>query len=171
MTEGLVVVGRISRPHGVKGEIRVRPYTESVITFQEYDRLYIKLRRGAARLLEITGSRPDKADVLIKVKGLDTRDEARTLSGAEVLVKREWLPDLEEGEYYWTDLIGLNAYDSAGKSLGQVRNMFSGGGGDLMVLAIDGREIWLPFNEEVVTEVDLETERVILSPPEGLLDL
>ena len=171
MTDGLVVVGRISRPHGVKGEIRVRPYTESVITFQEYDRLYVKLRGGVARLLEIAGSRPDKADVLIKVKGLETRDEARTLSGAEVLVKRDWLPDLEEGEFYWTDLIGLNATDVAGRRLGRVRNMFSGGGGDLMVLDIDGREVWLPFNEEVVKEVDLETERVVLSPPEGLLDL
>jgi 16S rRNA processing protein RimM len=171
MTDGLVVVGRISRPHGVKGELRVRPYTESVTTFQEYDRLYVKLQGRAARLVQVSASRPDKADVLLKVKGLETREDAQKLSGAEVLVKREWLPDLEEGEYYWTDLIGLDAFDDQGGNLGQVRQMFSSGGVDLMVLDVDGHEVWLPFNEEVVTEVDLSTGRVILSPPKDLLEL
>jgi 16S rRNA processing protein RimM len=171
MIDGLVVVGRVSRPHGVQGEIRVRPYTESVDTFQKYDRLYFKLQGRAARPVEVTGIRPDKADVLLRIRGLETRDEARKLSGAEVLVKREWLPDLEEGEYYWTDLIGLPVFDTRGQCLGTIRNMYSGGGADLMVLDVDGREVWMPFNEEVVTEVDLTVGRLILDPPKGLLDL
>jgi 16S rRNA processing protein RimM len=86
-------------------------------------------------------------------------------------VPRSSLPELQPDEYYWSDLIGLSVFDESGRLLGRVIRILPTGADDLLVLERDGREILLPFLEEVVQSIDLEAGRVVAAPPPGLLDL
>ncbi len=171
MAEDLVVIGRVTRPHGVQGELKVQPFTESTSSFSRFDQVIIRGRNRGEELREVLETRPHKNLVLIKLKGVRDRDQAEALAGAEILVRREWLPETEPDEYYWTDLIGLEGYGEDGLYLGRVENVFSAGAGDILVLKNAGREVLLPFEADIILEVDLPGGRFRARPPEGLLDL
>jgi 16S rRNA processing protein RimM len=170
MSPDLVVIGQVTRPHGVRGEVKVLPFTESPASFQHFDRVYTRRPGRDPEVLGIVEARPHKRLVLLKFKGVHTREEAEDLAGAEILVERNWLPQLEEDEYYWTDLIGLEVLDGEGHGLGTVKNIFTNGVDDILVIVRDGREILLPFRGEIIDEVDLPNGRILANPPLGLLD-
>ncbi|MBU2546954.1 MAG: ribosome maturation factor RimM [Proteobacteria bacterium] len=170
MVADLVVIGRVTQPHGVQGELRIRPYTESIDSFDLFHQVYLRRPGGVEELADVVGARPHKDLVLVKIKGIRSRDQAEALAGAELLVRREWLPSLEPDEYYWVDLIGLDVYDQADHHLGRVRNILSTQADDLLVVVDDDREVLLPFRDEIVRDVDLEAGRLRVSPPEGLLE-
>ena len=165
-----MVIGRITKPHGIHGEVRVKPFTSTVNAIGGLVRVYIQ-GSGREKMMRIVESRTHKNVVLLKFEGIIDRNGAEDLSGSEILARREWLPDLEEDEYYWADLIGLDVFDERDRSLGQVRTMFSTGADDVVVIDKNGREILIPFREEIILEVDLEGGRLLVSPPEGLLEL
>lgn len=171
MAEDLVVIGRITRTHGVRGEVRVQAFSDSPASLGQYERIYVRRHGGGDELFDVLEFRPHQNAALFKLKGIRTRDEAQTLAGADVLIPRTWLPRLEEDEYYWVDLIGLDGYDRNDRFVGRVENIFSNGADDILVLNLDGREILLPFRAEMILEVDLEGRRLVVHPPEGLLDL
>ena len=170
MASELVVIGQITRPHGIQGEVKVLPFTESPDSFQKFDRVYIRRPGQEPEVISITEARPHKAIVLLKLKGVRTRDEAEALHGAEILVERDWLPKLEADEYYWIDLIGLEVLDTEGRGLGEVWNIFNNGADDILVVKRDGREILLPFRGEIIDEVDLPNGRILANPPLGLIE-
>ncbi|MBW1710113.1 MAG: 16S rRNA processing protein RimM [Deltaproteobacteria bacterium] len=170
MTDDLVTIGRVTRTHGVRGEMRVLPFTESVNAFECYDRLYFRVPDEAEMLIRITSVRPHKNFVLLKLEGVFTLEAAKELVGAEVLIPRSWLPSLDSDEYYWTDLIGLIVTDEEGRKLGRVKNLLSTGADDLLVLEWENKEILLPFREEIVLSIDLEAGSITAAPSPGLLD-
>ncbi|MEW5722019.1 MAG: ribosome maturation factor RimM [Thermodesulfobacteriota bacterium] len=169
--DDLVVIGQVTRPHGVRGEVRVVPYTHSAASFDLFDQVYVRRRDRWEGILRISGVRPHKSLILLNFKGITTRDQAAELSSALLLVRREWLPEPEEGEYYWTDLIGLAVFDRQGGPLGRVEAILPTGGGEVLVLKAEGRELLLPFNEDSILEVDLDGGRLVADPPPGLLEL
>lgn len=171
MAEDRVLIGRVVRAHGVRGEIRLAPYTESPDFFLGCRHLQVQLPDGTALGLEIDAVRKHKRFVLLKLRGVRNLEEAERLIGAEVFVPRSSLPELQPDEYYWSDLIGLSVFDESGRLLGRVMRILPTGADDLLVLERDGREILLPFLEEVVQSIDLEAGRVVAAPPPGLLDL
>ena len=171
MAEDLVVIGRITKPHGIGGEVRVTTFTESPRVFTQYERIYLRLPDGEPRLMKIRTARLHKNGVLLQLENVVDRNRAEELVGAELLIRREWLPEPDEDEYYWIDLIGLQVVTNTGEPLGRVVNLMAGSEDDLLVVKEGEREILLPFRNEIIREVDLNQGRIVVDPPEGLLDL
>ena len=171
MSDGLVVIGKVTRTHGVHGEVRVLPYSADVDSLTHYKRLYFQTRNGARELLTIDSQRPHKNFALLKLKEIHGVESAKRLIGAKVLIERAWMPPLEPDEYYWADLVGLKIIDREGRNLGQVKRLLSTGADDLLVVEKDQQEYYLPFREEIICSVDLVQGRISASPPPGLLEL
>lgn len=172
MTESLVAVGRVTRSHGIRGELRVLPYSDSVESLCGYDRLYFRTPDADDQIIEIISARPHKKNiVLLKLTGFHTRDSAETLVGAEVCVQQSWMPALDEDEYYWSDLIGMEVKDEQGSFLGKVKQIMTTASDDLLVIDHLNQEILIPFRQEIVTNVDIESGVIHLDLPPGLLDI
>ncbi len=157
----LVTLGRISGAHGVKGWVRVHSYTEprdNVIRFERWTLAHA----GEQREVEVEGGSGGSGKVLAKLRGVEDRDAALALIGADIVVARALLPPCEPGEYYWTDLEGLTVCDTAGKTLGVVDYLFASGAHDVLALE-GGANRLIPFvTGEVVREVDLDRRVIVV---------
>jgi 16S rRNA processing protein RimM len=153
-------LGRVSGLLGVKGWIKVHSYTdprENVVQFESW----ILRRDAVERRVELEAGRRQGQVVVAKLKGVDDRDAARALIGAEIAVERAELAPCAPGEYYWTDLEGLAVSTLQDEPLGHVEYLFETGEHDVMVVAGD-RERLIPFvRERIVRRVDLE-QRIIV---------
>ncbi len=154
-----VVLGRITGLFGVRGWVRVYSYTEPREAILDYDEWLLDRRgeRHARRVKE--GQRHGKS-VIAHLDGVDDRDAAAALLGCDVVVARSALPELSEGRYYWSDLVGMQVVHRDGTELGTVAYVMETGAND--VLVVDGdRERLVPFVVgETVLDVDLD-KRVI----------
>ena len=171
MSDDFIVIGRVTRTHGVHGEVRVHPYTNEADSLGQYDRLYFQVPNEEREIYRIDGFRPHKNFALLKINGVHGKESAQRFLGAEILIKRDWMPPLEPDEYYWTDLVGLKIIDQEGRDLGYVKRLQSTGADDLLVFERDQEEYYLPFREEIIRSVDLSAGRISASPPPGLLEL
>jgi 16S rRNA processing protein RimM len=171
MAGELVEIGQVARPHGVRGELRITTFTQSPESFCQFDRIIIRSEKQGERLVEVKQARPHKTAVLLQLAEVRDRRQAENLVGATLLVKREWLPEAEPDEYYWTDLIGLSVFAQDGTHLGRVKNLLPTGAHDILVIDDQTREILIPFLDQFVTDVDLTNKRILVAPPEGLLDV
>jgi 16S rRNA processing protein RimM len=154
--ERKVALAAVAGAHGVKGEVRLKLFSESVESLSCHQKLYV----GGAerRLLSVR----DGKMAVARFEGITDRSAAEALRGSLVEVNRSALPPLEEGEYYHADLIGLPAVDGAGNALGSVVSIENYGAGDLLEIeAGDGRRSLIPFKPGIA---DLETDRIVLDP-------
>ena len=156
-----VVLGRVTGAMGVKGWIKVHSYThprEGIVDFSRWT-----LRRGDLRNeVEVETGRLQGRAVAAKLRGVDDREQAGALMGAEIVVARSDLPPCEPGEYYWADLEGLRVHTVAGDELGRIDCLFSTGAHDILVV-LGERQRMIPFvRERVVHEVDLDGGRVVV---------
>lgn len=150
-----MVLGQLTGLYGVHGWLKVYSYTEPRAGILDYTPLYLS-QRGEWWLAPVVDGRAHGAGVLIKFDGYDDRETARVLIGAELAIRREQLPPLPPGEYYWTDLQGLRVLTVDGQDLGVVQRVFATGANDVLVVQGD-RERLIPFiHGEVVTRIDLE---------------
>ena len=157
----LVTLGRISGAHGVKGWVKVHSYTEPRDNVIRFDRWTLALG-GEQREVEVESGTGGGGKVRAKLGGIEDRDAALALVGADIVVARSELPPCEPGEYYWTDLEGLTVRDTGGKRLGVVDHLFASGAHD--VLALEGdRNRLIPFvSGDIVREVDLEGRVIVV---------
>jgi 16S rRNA processing protein RimM len=165
-----VCLGEITGAHGVKGEVRVRTYTEDPQAIAAYGPLRDE---AGTRTFTILSARPAKEGAVARVEGVETREAAQALKGVALWVERAALPgDLEEDSYYHADLIGLVAISVDGAALGQVVAVQNYGAGDLLEVrpATGGKTVLVPFTEETVPEIELEAGWMIMLPPEGLFE-
>jgi 16S rRNA processing protein RimM len=168
-----VVVGRIAKAHGITGELAVEVRTdEPDLRFAPDATVRARLRDGTLRPLTVASTRPHTDRLLVRFAEVLTRDVAETLRGALLLVDVAELPPPEDpDEFYPHELEGLAAQLADGTPVGTVSDVVPGPGGDLLVLALaDGREALVPFVRAIVPEVDVPGRRVVLDPPEGLLE-
>lgn len=157
-TNRRVTLGRISGLFGVKGWVKVHSYTEPRANIVDFP-VWTLRQRGVESSVEIEEGRGHGGNVVAKLRGIDDRERARELIGAEVSVERAALPACEPGEYYWTDLEGLEVRNSAGELLGVVDHLVATGANDVVVL-VDGRMI--PFLAgDVIVKVDLEAGVIV----------
>jgi 16S rRNA processing protein RimM len=171
MAGELVEIGQITRPHGVRGELRVAPFTLDPESFCQFDRIIIQHEEQDERVFEVRQARPHKTSVLLQLEDVRDRDRAESLAGARIMVKREWLPQTEADEFYWTDLIGSPVFTGEGNELGRVINLLRTGAHDILVVDDHGREILIPFQDEFIDEVDIASKRISVTLPDGLLDI
>jgi len=164
-----ICVGAIGGAYGVKGEIRLKSFTAEPTAVADYGPLSTE---SGEQTFSITLTRPIKNGFSARIAGVKTKEQADALKGVKLYADRDKLPDLPDDEYYYSDLIGVEVFDTGGVSLGRVKAVLNHGASDL--LEIHGPNLkntaLLPFTLEVVPTVDLNAGKIIADPPEGLLD-
>lgn len=151
-------MGRLGAPFGIKGWIKVQPYTETLDSLFDYDIWQIG-RNEAWQDFEVEDAAVHGDGLVAKLAGIDDRDQAFALRGREVAVNREELPEAAENEYYWNDLIGLTVVNREGVELGKVAGLMETGSHDVLVVKGE-REHLIPFADKYVTQVDLPGRRI-----------
>lgn len=167
--DDLVPVAVIGAPHGVRGEIRAKVYTEDPLALPTFG----PLRDEAGRLYEVRSVRPAKTMVVMRLAGVESREAAEALKGTSLYIARGRLPDdaLEDDEFFQADLIGLDVRDASGKTYGTVKAVHNFGAGDILELAEAGkRSVMIPFSEAAVPDIDLEAGFVLVDPVAAGLD-
>jgi len=152
-------MGRVAAPFGVKGWVKITPFTESPATLARHRRVWVG-RQGEWREVTVEEVAVHGASVVARLAGCDDRDAAARLRGVELAVPREVLPAPDPGEFYWADLVGLDVVNTAGEPLGTVQGLFSTGAHDVMRVGEGKGERLLPFVATVVRKVDLATRRI-----------
>jgi len=167
MPDALTCVGAIAGAFGVKGEVRIKSFCAEPSDIGSYSPFTTE---DGKRQFKIKISRAIKNGFAGKIDGIDVREEVEALKGTRLYVELSRLPKLPDDEFYHTDLIGLDVYDTGGEKLGTIRAVHDHGAGDLLEVFGIGwsSTVLLPFTKEVVPTVDLEAKRIITDPPDGL---
>lgn len=162
-----VPVGKVLKAHGVRGEVKVLPYGETLEQMEAGEELYF-VEGGVQSQLTLLGIRVQKRILIVRFGEIENMDQATALSGKDLLIDRDRLPGLPEGEYYHFELIGLSVVTEDGKELGTLKAIFETGGNDVYVVETGSGELLVPAIEDVVREVNLESGKLIVDLPEGL---
>lgn len=162
-------IGQIVNTFGIKGMVKIKPFTDDINRFDKLETIYIENRKGRKEY-EIEEVKYHKNMVLMKLKGIDTPEEADLLRQSYLLVDRRKEEPLEEGVYYIVDLLGLEAYTDEGQLLGKIDDIFNTGSNDVYVIKDElGKQILLPGLPEVLKQVDLESGKIIFHLIPGLM--
>ena len=163
-----VLLGVVTGVRGLRGDLRIKSFTADPEDLGAYGPLWDKAGEVSYRV-KVTGEA--KGHLIARIKGVSDRIAAETLKGLELHIPRSALPDLEEDEFYHSDLIGLQAVTKLGEVLGTVSAVEHFGASDVMDVAGGPyKGLVVPFTKEVVPEVDLEAGTVTVDPPDGLLE-
>jgi 16S rRNA processing protein RimM len=160
-----VLLGDIGAAHGLKGEVRLRSFTETPAAIADYGPLEDET---GTKKIEVESLRPGPKGLIAQVQGVTTREAAEALTGTKLYVPRDRLPEAEEGAYYHSDLIGLEAYDAFDVQIGTVVAMHNFGASDIIEVKLlsGGDNLLLPFTDATVPEIDTEERRLTLVLPE-----
>lgn len=159
--DDLVIIGRLLKPHGLRGDIRCHPETDYPERFEETDEVEIFDDKNPPRRVRVEHARMHGQVVLIKFEGIDTIEAAEPLRGFLVAVPDDETVDLEEGEFYHYEIEGLQVFDETGKSLGIVDEVLANPAHEIYRVG----ELLIPAVPEYVLEVDLDKARVVVRPP------
>ncbi|WP_305986635.1 ribosome maturation factor RimM [Roseibium sp. MMSF_3544] len=159
-----VLMAKIGAAHGIRGEVRVKPFGDDPLSFADYGVLTTK---DGNRSFEVEKARVQKTVVITKFREITDRNQAEDLNGLELYVDRDQLPDPEDDEFYYSDLNGLTVLDQAGEQLGKIVAVQDFGAGDLLeVRPKRGRTFYIPFTKDFVPEVSLAESFVKVDLPE-----
>jgi 16S rRNA processing protein RimM len=162
-------LGYVARAHGLGGEVAVRTFDPASETLDLVERVLVRPRTGAERVLRIVSVRPTPKEMLVVFEGVKGRTAAEALVGATVLAFREDLEPPAEDEYFQGDLVGLTAVDESGNVLGRVEELWSTGEVPNLVIRAEGKEeLVVPFADDFVSTVDIPGGRLVVKPPEYL---
>ena len=165
---GLVTVGRLGRPHGLHGAVRVWPMGLPVDRLARIGRLILEGGEGDRCAVVVRRARVVGRGFYVEFEGVADRTAVERLCGKFLVVPREDLPPLEAGEYYSGDLVGLVAENAAGDRLGVVAGVEPGAAHDLLVIERTGRLHRVPAVRAFVREVDLSGRRIVIEEIDGL---
>lgn len=159
-----ILLAKIGGAHGVKGEVRVKSFTQDPEAFGDYGKLHD--RNG--NKYQVLNTRISKNVVITRFKSVDTREKAKALNGLELFVNRSALPDVaDEDEFYLSDLAGLEAVSLEGEVLGEVTGVHDFGAGDIVEIRLaGGRTELFPFTRTIFPQVDIAEGQIVLVPPE-----
>lgn len=162
-------VARIGAAHGIRGEVKLWPFTQDPMAVRDYGPLETE---DGTRRFEIETLRPAKDHLVARIAGVEDRDAAAKLTNLDLYVPRDRLPPIEEDDtFYYADLVGLAAVTQDGAAAGTVTAVHNFGAGDLIEIApaAGGQPLLLPFNETTVPSVDLAAQRIVIVPPEEIV--
>jgi 16S rRNA processing protein RimM len=163
-----ILLGVVIDAQGLKGEVKVKTFTEHPERLGAYGALHAK----DGRAFVVRSARAAKADIAaVRFEGIADRNAAEKLKGTELFVARDALPPPDEEEFYHADLIGLVAQDGEGRTLGTVSGVHNFGAGDVIAIArTDGGDMFLPFTRAIVPTIDVKASFLIIAVPEETED-
>lgn len=162
-------VGQIVNTFGIKGLVKVNPFTDDAERFEELKTVYI-CKKNEMQKVEIEEVKYHKNMVLLKIKGIDNMNDAEKVKGLYLKIDRKDAKKLPKDTYFIADLIGLSVYTDEDEYLGKVEDIFSTGANDVYVVKNDeGKQILLPSIPEVLKTIDLEKEKIIVHILQGLI--
>jgi 16S rRNA processing protein RimM len=163
----LVEAGRIVKPCGLKGRMKVLSYLESNDILQSLDEIFIK-KETQTELFRIKGVQFSSKIFILELEGIKDPESVKSLVGCDVMIPADKLRELSEDEYYWRDIIGLDVMTEDGHFIGRIETIFPTGGNDVYVCTGGEREILLPAIADVIRHIDLEQRRMVVRLLEGL---
>lgn len=163
----VVVVGRLGAPHGIKGWVKLRSFTQPASAIFDYEAWCVQsVSGGQWRSLELINQQQQGDAYRVQLAGCKDRNQAQMYQGCWIGVEADRLPSLAEGEYYWRDLMGLSVWTLAGQWLGLVDHLLETGSNDVLVVkpaegSLDQRERLIPYlRDSVVIQIDLVARKI-----------
>jgi len=163
-----VLIGEIVGAHGLKGTNKFRSFAERLAVFKSGDSILVCDSQGYEERFEINWIKPHTGTPLISFKGVTDRSQADGLIGCELFIKKSDLAEVENGSYYWFDLIGLHVFKSDKTYLGCIESIIQTGSNDVYVVKDGTKEVLIPALESVVLKIDIENNHMQVDLPEGL---
>ncbi|MEN8140142.1 MAG: ribosome maturation factor RimM [Thermodesulfobacteriota bacterium] len=165
-----IELGKVGRPHGVRGLFRIHPHSGQPENFLDYDEVLLQDEEGQVQPCPLSSKRIKGRSVIVSSPLAASREAAQELVGQVVWLAREQLPPLGEDEFYWHDIIGSEVRSTSGELIGTLTAIFNGGGTEMMVVkAGDGDEVLIPARPEFLQSV--AKGEVVVDLPPGLLEL
>jgi len=168
MKKDLFPIGRVIKPHGVRGKIKIKYFGEDSSQFRLYRKVFIEDPLGRLKSYEILEATPQPPRLILQLIEIRTVEEAQSLVGKEILIGKESLPDLPDGEYYWNEILGMEVETEEGKHIGRIKEILPTGAHDVYVVQGERREIFLPAVEGVIRSINREKKVVKVAWMEGL---
>ena len=170
MTEKLTVfrIGQIVNTQGLKGEVRVYPYTDDINRFDELEYFYID--KNLNNKYEVERVRYKVNMVIMKIKDIDSIELAEKLKTKNMYIGREQGRELDEGEFFVSDLIGLDVFTVDGEKVGVLKDVLQHAINDVYVVSSGEKEYLIPSIEKFVPTIDLDQNKMIIDPIKGMLD-
>lgn len=164
-----VAVGRVLRPHGVRGEVVVQVLSDVPQRLDPGSAMFAVWEGRPHRKVVVESFRPHKSGGMVRFAGIADRDQAEGLRDAWLEVDRSQVPAPEEGTYYWYQLLGCRCFEGEAE-LGEIVDLVEDGGGLLLIVSDGERQIPIPFVRSFLKSVDVERGRIELELPPGLLE-
>ena len=167
--QGNLEIGQIVNTFGIKGFVKVNPFVDDILRFDDLEKVYLR-RNKEIKELQVDEVKYHKNMVLVKFKGIDKVEDAELLRNFYLEVDRENAIELEEGEYFIADLLGMNVLTEENEELGKLEDIFNAGSSDIYVVKTkEGKQILLPAISEVIKEINLKENKIIVHLLEGLI--
>lgn len=158
-----VLLAIIGAPHGIKGEMRIKSFTQTLLGFADYAPLF----DASGRHYELLTVRPAKNVAIVRIKGIDHRNQAEKLKGTELFTERSQLQAPKENEFYIADLVGAETILGNGEIFGQISAVHNFGAGDIVEIRLEsGKTELFAFTREAFPMIDLENKKVVFCPPD-----
>ena len=162
----LIAIGAIAGVHGIKGEVKAVFHGHGPF---EWKSVYIGKNADSALHFTVSRARSHKGAYIIELEGVSTRDGAEQLRGRAIFIEKRDLPALQEGEYYYNDLIGIEVTTDEGKRLGKVTGVLPTGSNDVLEIKGPFGTVLIPAIEGVIIKLDIENKTLVVRPLEGLV--
>ena len=172
--EAWLIIGEIVAPQGLDGKLRVNPSTDFSERFTQPGERWIQQKKEEPRIMYLLHGKqiPGKSIYVIALKGINDRNAAESIVRSKLLIPSHHRPKLKKNEFHYLDLIGLEVrLTSSGPSIGNVKDLRTGGNDLLEIELLEGRKILIPFVQEIVPEIKISNGWLRISPPPGLLNL
>lgn len=167
----LIHVGKVIGPHGIKGLLKIYSFSGNLESLRAAGKVILKAPSGETQEFGIKSAAFHSGKLILALDGFDDINQVPPFAGYEVCLLRSQLPEPDENEYYWCDLIGLEVVTADGAALGSIVEIFDIGSNDIYVVRGKGKEYLIPAIASVIGSVDLESGKMVVTPLEGLLDL
>ena len=162
-------IGQIVNTFGIKGMVKVKPFTDNIERFSNLEKIYIKNKSGQTEY-KIQEIKYHKNMVLIKFEGIENPEQADLLRNSYLIVDRETEEPLEPGRYYIVDMIGLDVFTDDNEYLGKLEDIYNTGSNDIYVVKNElGKQVLLPAIEDVIKNIDMDSKKVIVHLIPGLV--
>ena len=164
----LMPIGQVVGAHGIDGAVKIHFYDAGYKTISAGQTLKMMSPGDTQTDYSVEGVRPHKRNFIVRLKGVNDRNQAQALGGSRIVINRSDLPVLEDDTFYWVDLIGMDVYTITDRYLGQIKEIIPTGSNDVYIVSHKKAETLVPALKTVIVDVNRATNTMRVDLPEGL---